>query len=124
MSVDSWLTVPDVAERLSLDAGRVRQLLQERRLLGIRRGDPPVLQIPERFLVVAGERWEVLPTLQGTLVLLADAGFSDGEAIDWLFAPDPSLPGAGPEQQPPAPVDSLRHGHRTEVRRRAQALAL
>lgn len=117
--VDSWLTLPDVAERVGLDVGKVRRLLQERKLVGVRRGEPRVLSVPERFLVpgkqdaAATGEWTALPWLQGTLTLLADAGFSDEEAIVWLFTPDDTLPGT--------PIDALRAGQKTEVRRRAQA---
>lgn len=129
--VDSWLTVPDVADELGIDAGKVRRLLKERRLAGVRRGEPPVLSIPAAFLVpvdaanpvadphgddedgAPAPRAAVLASLQGTLSVLGDTGFSDAEAIVWLFTPDESLPGR--------PVDALRAGHKTEVRRRAQA---
>lgn len=117
--VDSWLTLPDVAERIGLDVGKVRRLLQERKLVGIRRGEPRVLSVPEKFLVegrqdaAATGDWSALASLQGTLTVLADAGFSDAEAIAWLFTADESLPGM--------PIDALRAGHKTEVRRRAQA---
>jgi hypothetical protein len=129
--VDSWLTVPDVADELGIDAGKVRRLLKERRLVGVRRGEPPVLSVPAAFLVPVDAanpvadphgdadddapvaRAAVLASLQGTLSVLGDTGFSDAEAIVWLFTPDESLPGR--------PVDALRAGHKTEVRRRAQA---
>ena len=117
--VDSWLTLPDVAERIGLDVGKIRRLVQERRLVAVRRGDPKVLSVPERFLVPgkqdpsASGEWAVLAWLQGTLTVLADAGFSDEEAVAWLFTPDETLPGT--------PIDALRGGHKTEVRRRAQA---
>jgi hypothetical protein len=55
-----------------------------------------------------------LPDLRGTLTLLADAGYSDEEAMRWLYTPEDSLPGT--------PVEALRTGRRAEVRRRAQAL--
>lgn len=130
--VDSWLTVPDVADELGVDAGKVRRLLKERRLVGVRRGDPPVLSIPAAFLVPVDDRnpateadgyddeeapparSAVLAWLQGTLSVLGDVGMSDAEAVAWLFTPDDTLPGR--------PVDALRSGHKTEVRRRAQAL--
>lgn len=124
--VDEWLTVPDVAERLDLDAGKVRRIVQEGRLVGVRRGDPKVFSIPAAFLVpghlanpAAPSRaddlppWTVLAALQGTLTLLRDAGFSDDEAVVWLFTADESLRGA--------PIDALREGRKTEVRRLAQA---
>lgn len=108
-----------------MDAGRVRRLLKEGRLAGVRRGDPPVLSIPAEFLVDidaanpsaderdAGGRATVLASLFGTLTVLADARFSYGEAISWLFTPDPALPGR--------PIDLLRAGNKTAVRRLAQA---
>lgn len=124
--VDEWLTVPDVAERLGLDVGKVRRLLQERRIVGARRGEPKVLSVPAQFLVPGhlanpaapsrtqdAPQWTVLSALQGTFTVLADAGFSDEEAIAWLFTDDPSLPGT--------PIEALRAGRKTEVRRRAQA---
>ena len=49
------------------------------------------------------------------MTLLTDAGYSDEEACDWLFTPDPTLPGS--------PIEALRAGRKTEIRRRAQALA-
>lgn len=120
--VDEWLTLPDVSDRLGIDVGKVRRLLQERKLVGVRRGSPPVLSVPAAFLVQgdpadprADDRagWTVLAWLQGTLTVLADAGFDDDAAIAWLFTPDASLPGT--------PIDALRGGRKTEVRRRAQA---
>ncbi|WP_307802589.1 Rv2175c family DNA-binding protein [Cellulomonas dongxiuzhuiae] len=125
--VGSWLTVPDVAEMLGVDAGRVRRLLQERRLVGVRRGNPPVLSVPADCLVPghlsnpaapdapsADRPWAVLAALQGTLTVLGDDGFSDEETIEWLFTQEETL-GV-------APIVALRAGRKTEVRRVAQAL--
>jgi len=109
--VDSWLAVPDVADRLGTDPGRVRRLLQDHCLVGIRRGEPRTLQVPAALLLED----QPLPDLRGTLIVLADAGFTDEEALRWLFTADDSLPGS--------PVEALRAGRKTEVRRRAQALA-
>lgn len=106
-----WLPLPDVAERLGIPVGKVRRLLEERQLLALRRGERRVLSVPADLL----DGDQVLPELPGTLVVLADAGFSDEEALRWLLTPDDSLPGT--------PLDALRHGHKTEIRRRAQALA-
>ena len=110
--VGPWLTLPEVAERLGMDVGRVRRLVQDRYLLAVRRGDPKVLSIPEALL----HDGQPLPELRGTLTVLADSGFDDHSAMGWLCTPDDSLPGT--------PVDALRAGHKTEIRRRAQALAL
>jgi hypothetical protein len=56
----------------------------------------------------------VLAALQGTLTVLADDGFSDAEAIVWLFRHEESLG--------TSPIAALRAGRKTEVRRVAQAL--
>ena len=109
--VGDWLTVPDVAERLGLDGGKVRRLLQDRYLVAVRRGERNVLSVPAA-LVLDGSP---LHELRGTLTVLADSGYDDEAAIRWLFTADDSLPGT--------PVDALRGGRKTEVRRRAQALA-
>jgi hypothetical protein len=109
--VPAWLTLPDIAERLGVDVNRVRRLVQDRYLLAVRRGAPRVLSVPEALL----DGNQPLPDLRGTVTVLADSGFDDVEALRWLFTVDDSLPGA--------PIDALRSGRKTEVRRRAQALA-
>ena len=121
--VGQWLPLPDVADRLGLDVGKVRRLLQEGRFIAVRRGERMILSVPEKFLVERADgAWEVVPSLQGTLVLLGDAGLSDEEAIRWLFTPDPSLESLGNGPVPVrTPVEALAAGHKTEIRRRAQA---
>jgi hypothetical protein len=106
-----WLPLPDVAEVLSTEVGKVRRMLQERVLVGLRRGERKILCVPAELL----KDGQPLPDLQGTLIVLKDSGFSDEEALRWLFTDD---------DYPGAPVDALRTGKsKTEVRRRAQALA-
>ena len=122
--VDSWLTVTDVAEQLGVPLAKVRRLLEERRIVGIRRGEPPVVSVPERFLVPGhlanpaqpgtagdGAEWTVLAALHGTFTVLADVGFDDEAAIAWLFTPADAL-GA-------TPLDALLGGRKAEVRRLA-----
>jgi hypothetical protein len=109
--VGEWLTIPDAADQLGLDVSRVRQLVRDRRVIAVRRGDPPHLALPAAFL----KEGAVLKGLPGLLTLLSDAGFSDGEALRWLFTSDDSLPGT--------PVEALAENRGTEAKRRAQALA-
>jgi hypothetical protein len=124
--IHDWLTVPDIAERLDMPLARARRLIEERRLVGVRRGEPPVLRIPAAFLVPghlanpaqpaspdASPAWAVLAALQGTFTLLADVGFDDESALVWLFTPDEAL-GC-------TPMEALRAGRKSEVRRVAQA---
>ena len=54
------------------------------------------------------------PALKGRS-LLTLRSFSDEEMLRWLFTADDTLPGR--------PVDALKEGRKTEIRRRAQALA-
>jgi hypothetical protein len=109
--VEGWLPLPDVAEKLGIELSKVRQLVQERHLVAVRRGERRIPSVPERLLLDG----QPLPELRGTLVVLADAGYDDEAALRWLFTEDPTLPGA--------PVDALRAGRKAEIRRRAQALA-
>ena len=124
--VDDWLSVPDVAERLDLPLGKVKRLIEERRIVGVRRGEPATLRVPAAFLVPGNlanpaqrlaaddaPEWTVLAALQGTFTVLADVGFDDEGAIAWLFTPDESL-GC-------TPMAALREGRKSEVRRVAQA---
>jgi hypothetical protein len=106
--IPDWLPLPDVADRLGLDVAKVRQLLRERKLIAVRRGG--VLQVPAAFVRPGA----ILKGLPGTLTLLFDGGFSEDEALRWLFTSDDSLPGR--------PVEALAENRGTEVKRRAQAL--
>jgi len=110
-AVSRWLTLPEVAEELGVDAARARQLYADRQFLARRRGERRVLSVPAEFLADGA----LLKGLPGTLTLLADVGYSDEEALAWLFTEDPTLPGR--------PVEALRANRGREVRRRAQASA-
>lgn len=111
--VGEWLTVPDLAERLGLPLSAVRTMLQDREVLGVRRGERRVVSIPARFFTESGP----LPELPGTFTVLSDGGMGDEEILRWLFTPDETLPAPG------APIDSLRAGFKTEIRRRAMETA-
>lgn len=108
--VGEWLTIPDLAKILSTSTNGVRKLLEERELVGLRRGNPKVLSVPAQFL--SGS--QPLPALKGTVTVLGDIGFSDEEIIEWLFTPDATLPGGGAHA-----VAAMHAGFKTEVRRRA-----
>lgn len=108
--VGDWLSLPEVAERLGTDVSRVRRLVDDHDLLALRRGRPRVLSVPAALVDP-----EPLPALAGTVSVLADSGYRDLEALRWLFTHDDALADT--------PVGQLRKGHKTEIRRRAQALA-
>lgn len=111
MLVGSWLPLPDVAELLDVPITRVHSLIDERAVLALRIGERKIRSVPAEFFIEN----RPLDSLKGTFAVLFDAGYSDEEAIAWLFTPDDSLPGR--------PVDALQEGRKTEIRRRAQSLA-
>ena len=108
--VGEWLSLPDVADRLGIPAGRVKQLLRDRKLLAVNRPEGP-LAVPAAFL----DGSQIVKGLCGTLTLLRDCGFDELEALRWLFTADDSLPGT--------PIEAIARRRSTEVNRRAQALA-
>jgi excisionase family DNA binding protein len=110
--VGSWLTVPDVAERMGIALSAVRRLIEDRELLSARIGERRVVAVPEQFL-----HEDVFRHLRGTFTVLADGGLDDDEILRWLFTPDPTLRIGG------TPVDNLAAGFKTEVRRRAMEQA-
>jgi excisionase family DNA binding protein len=110
--VGSWLTVPDVAERLGISLAAVRRMIEDRQLVSWRVGERRVVSVPERFLDEA-----VLPHLPGTFTVLTDGGMNDEELLRWLFTADSTLPAGG------SPVEALGAGFKTEVRRRAMETA-
>ncbi|MEU7021032.1 Rv2175c family DNA-binding protein [Streptomyces sp. NPDC046203] len=110
--VPSWLYLPDIAELLDIEVTRVRQMVKEGQLIAVRRGENNALQVPAAFI----QDGKVVKGLVGLLTLLKDDGFSDEEMLEWLFTPDESLPGT--------PAQALAENRGTEVKRRAQALAV
>lgn len=106
-----WLSLPEVAERLGCRLSMVRRMLAEGQLLAARRGENRALSVPATLLGPDGP----LPELPGTVTVLADNGLRGEDALRWLFAEDPTLVGG-------SPIAALLAGHKTEVRRRAQAL--
>jgi hypothetical protein len=104
-----WLTLPELVEVLGEPMGRVKKLLDEHHLIGSRRHG--AFAVPSVFLVDG----ELLSSLRGTIIVLHDGGFTDDEAIDWLLETDDSI-GI-------PPIEALRRGRKSEVRRVAAALA-
>ena len=107
--VGSWLTIPDIAERLGLPLSSVRKLVEDRELLSHRVGERRVVSVPAGFIDDEGP----LHALKGTFTVLADGGMSDTEILRWLHTRDDTLPVPG------SPLDAIRAGFKTEVRRRA-----
>ncbi|MBX6354490.1 MAG: DNA-binding protein [Micromonosporaceae bacterium] len=103
-----WLSLADVAERLQVPVNKVHQMVRDRALLAVRRDG--ALRVPAELVA----NRTVLKHLPGVLTLLYDAGYSDEEALRWLYRPDDSLPGTA--------AQALSGDGATEVKRRAQAV--
>lgn len=110
--IQDWITLPELAERLDRNISHARQLVNDRQVLAVRREPGTPLLVPAAFV----QGGVVLKGLPGLLTVLADAGYGDEAALRWLFTEDPSLPGS--------PVQALAENRGTEVKRRAQAMAL
>lgn len=109
ISEQQWLTIPDLVDQLRLTQSRVRQLIDDKQLLAVRRNG--TVQVPAAFIRDGAP----LAELRGTLIVLGDDGFTDEQAMDWLLSVDDSLR--------TSPIEALRAGRKAEVRRVAQALA-
>lgn len=103
-----WLSLSEVAERLGVPLNKVNQMVRDRVLLAVRRDGS--LRVPVELVA----NRSVLKHLPGVLTLLHDAGYTDEEALRWLYRPDDSLPGTAAE--------ALAGDRATEVKRRAQAV--
>ncbi|MYW66225.1 DNA-binding protein [Streptomyces sp. SID8379] len=110
--VPEWLTLPDIAEQMDVEVTRVRQLVKDGQVIAVRRGENRALHVPAAF--IDGDK--IVKGLVGLLTVLRDDGFSDEEMLEWLFTSDPTLPGT--------PAQALSENRGTEVKRRAQALAV
>ena len=108
--VGEWLSLQEVAVRLEIPSGRVKQLLRDRKIVAVTRPDGK-RAVPAAFF----DGNQVVKGLPGTLTVLFDCGFDDAEALRWLFTADESLPGT--------PIEAICRHRGTEVNRRAQALA-
>lgn len=106
--VDSWLTIDQVAEQLGVSASKVRRLIEEHVLFSVRVDKQPM--IPAHLI----HDGEPLASIRGTMLLLLDMGFSESEAIEWLYADNQYLSST--------PIEALLQGHKAPVRRAAQAL--
>ena len=108
--VGDWTYLPDIAQALDIQITKVHRMADQGEFLEVRRPSDGIRVVPAQFMPDG----QLLGPLKGTIAVLRDAGYTDAEAIRWLFTSDDTLPGR--------PVDALREGRKTEVRRRAQAL--
>jgi hypothetical protein len=110
--VDEWLEWREVADRLGVSEAKVRTMIRDHELAAAVPRAGAGQQVPAGFL---GDDGLPVKGLAGLLTLLHDGGYDDREIIAWLYL-DADLPGR--------PIDALRENRGSEVKRRAQAMAL
>jgi len=109
--VDDWLTWREAAAALGVTEAKVRTMVRDHELAEAVPVPGQGPRVPALFIQ------DGLPVkgLGGLLTVLHDGRYDDREIIAWLFL-DLDLPGR--------PIDALRENRGTEVKRRAQAMAL
>jgi hypothetical protein len=110
--ITDWLDWKAAATELHVSVTKIRTLIREHHLAAAVPSPGAGQQVPAE-LIMDGE---IVKGVPGLLTLFADGGWDDREKLTWLFTADDSLPGR--------PIDALRENRGSEVKRRAQALAL
>jgi hypothetical protein len=110
--VDEWLDWSQAAALLGVTPAKVRTMIRDHELAAAVPVPGSGPRVPAAFIDEDG-----LPVkgLGGLLTVLHDGHYDDREIIAWLFT-DADLPGR--------PIDALRENRGSEVKRRAQAMAL
>jgi hypothetical protein len=108
------MSVPECAEVLGVPLSRVREYLRERYLIAVRRGENNALYLPAGQIIDGESGPEILATVRGTIMVLADAALSDEVIVEWLMTANAELG--------ESPLDALRSGKRAPVRRLAQTV--
>jgi hypothetical protein len=109
--VPDWLDWAATAKQLGVTVGKVRTMIRDHELAAAVPSPGAGQQVPADFI----QDGLVVKGLPGLLTMLHDGRFDDRECIAWLFS-DLELPGR--------PIDALRENRGSEVKRRAQAMAL
>lgn len=110
--ITEWIDWAAAGELLGVSANRVRVLIKEHQLAAVVPVPGEGVKLPAE-LIMDGE---IVKGVPGLLTLLHDGRYDDAEILRWLFTPDETLPGR--------PIDALRENRGSEVKRRAQAMAL
>lgn len=109
--VDEWSDWAATAEALGISVSKVRGLIKDRLLAAAVPAPGAGQQVPTLFV----QDGELVKGLSGLVTMMHDGGYDDREIIAWLFI-DQAFPGRA--------IDALRENRGSEVKRRAQAMAL
>jgi hypothetical protein len=109
--VPDWMDWAEAARELGVTVAKVRTMIRDHELAAAVPSPGAGQKIPAELL----QDGLVVKGLPGLLTMLHDGKYDDRECIAWLFT-DLDLPGR--------PIDALRENRGSEVKRRAQAMAL
>lgn len=110
--VPDWIDYAEAARLMGVTTSRVRTMLKEHILAAAVPAPGAGQQIPALLIGADGV---IVKGLPGLFTVLHDGGYDDRECIAFLYT-DLDLPGR--------PIDALRENRGSEVKRRAQAMAL
>ena len=109
--VPAWLDWAEAGALLEVTPAKIRTMIRDHELAAAVSAPGVGPRVPADFI----QDGLVVKGLPGLLTVLHDGGYDDREIIAWLFI-DADLPGR--------PIDALRENRGSEVKRRAQAMAL
>jgi len=109
--VPDWMDWAEAARELGVTVAKVRTMIRDHELAAAVPSPGAGQKIPAELL----QDGLVVKGLPGLLTMLHDGKYDDRECIAWLFT-DLDLHGR--------PIDALRENRGSEVKRRAQAMAL
>lgn len=110
--IADWVDWAGAGELLGISATRVRVLIKEHQLAAAVPVPGEGVKVPAELI----QDGQIVKGVPGLLTMLHDGRYDDAEILQWMFTPDDSLPGR--------PIDALRENRGSEVKRRAQAMAL
>ena len=109
--VPAWLDWSEAGALLGVTPAKIRTMIRDHELAAAVSSPGAGPRVPADFFMDG----EIVKGIPGLLTLLHDGGYDDREIIAWLFTDD-DLPGR--------PIDALRENRGSEVKRRAQSMAL
>lgn len=109
--VPDWLDWAATAKLLGVTVAKVKTMIRDHELAAAVPAPGAGQQVPADFI----QDGLVVKGLPGLLTMLHDGHFTDREIIAWLYTDD---------VYPGRPIDALRENRGSEVKRRAQAMAL
>ncbi|MFS3129739.1 Rv2175c family DNA-binding protein [Nocardioides sp. Bht2] len=110
--VEEWFDWAEAAKALGVSVNQIRTMIREHQLAAA----VPVPGAGQKIPALLIQDGLIVKGVPGLLTVFHDGGRDDRECIEWIFTEQADLPGR--------PIDALRENRGSEVKRRAQAIAL